>query len=235
MTQKPILLIGVRTDNRGVLSTIEAMGRTVAGFVDKFYVGQTIDNVPVIASELELLDTNSKLYQEKDNYDWFVSTIFTGVTNVKVDNENSWLLRNGRAEIARKANLNLINVRHPNSFIDPTCIVGTNNFIGWGCYFGGYCKIGDFNFFGYNCGLALHVYVGDFCTLIGSTFSVSNVTIGDNVFMGPTVTISKTTPDFVNIGNNVIIAAGSTIMRSIDNNRILFANGRTLTNKKFAF
>jgi UDP-3-O-[3-hydroxymyristoyl] glucosamine N-acyltransferase len=231
--KKPIILIGVRQENRQCIAAVESMGRKVIGFVDRFYVGQTIENLPVLASELDLLDHNSKLFQDKDNYDWFVSTIFNGLANHKLDNENSWLLRNHRAEIANTAKLNLINIQHANSYVDPTTKLGRNIYIGWGTYIGGYCDIGDFNYFGYNCGIAHHAITGNLCTIIGPATFIGNTTIGDNVFMGPGTNISGSKKIKVTIGDNVIISPGSTIMRPIDNNCIYFSNGRTLPNKNF--
>jgi len=229
---KPIILIGVRQDNRAFIAAAESQGRTVAGFLDKFYVGQTIDQLPVIASELDLLDHKSKIYQDKDNYDWFVSTIFTGITNTRVENENNWLLRNSRAEIATQANLNLINIQHANSFVDPSCTLGKNIYIGWGSYFGGYCTIGNFNYFGYNCGLGHHVNIGDFCTLI-NTVSVGNVNIGKNVFLGPGTTISRRGKSNTTIEDNVIVAPGVTVVKSIPKNTVLLSQGKTLKNQHF--
>jgi len=231
--KKPIILIGVRQENRQCIAAVESMGRKVIGFVDRFYVGQTIENLPVLASELDLLDHNSKLFQDKDNYDWFISTIFNGLANHKLDNENSWLLRKHRAEIAIKANLNLINIQHANSYVDPTTKLGRNIYIGWGTYIGGYCDIGDFNYFGYNCGMAHHSTVGNFCTIVGPATFTGDTTIGNNVFIGPGNIITRTKKSKVAIGDNVIISPGSTIIRSIENNRIYFSNGRTLPNKNF--
>lgn len=232
MSNKPIILIGCRQENRHIIVAAESKGQKIVAMVDRFYAGQTIDGLPVIASDLDLLDTKSKIFKTKDDYDWFVNTVFTGVTNVKNDEENIWLLRNQRAEIAKSAELNLINIQHANSFVDPTTKLGKNIYIGWGCYIGSYSSIGDYNFFGMNTGFGHHIITGQFVTMYNSIIG-GNTVIGNNVVMGYSVNVSKSGKESTVIGNNVIIAPGSTIMRSIPDNKIVFANGRNLSNKDF--
>lgn len=231
--QKPIILIGCRQDNYAVKRAIESMGRTIVGIADRFYLGQTKDEIPVVASDLDLLDENSWLFKNRNNYDWFVSTIFTGATEIKNSNHNSWLLRNERVKIADYAKVNLINVIHSNSYVDPLAVLGKNIYVGWGTYIGANCKIGNFNFFAYNCGLPHHISTGDLCTFAGTTTFVGNTVVGNNVFAGPGVVFSRTSQCNVVVGNNVIIAPGSIIMRSIASDKIYFANGKTLNNQHF--
>lgn len=231
--QKPIILIGCRQDNYTVKRAAESTGRTIAGIVDRFYLGQVKDTIPVIASDLDLLDESSWIYQSKDQYDWFVNTIFTGSTDVHDDNHNSWLLRNQRADIAKSARLNLTNIQHQNTYIDPTATIGKNLYIGWGTYIGANCNIGNFNYFAYNCGLPHHITIGDLCTFAGGTIFVGNTTVGNNVFMGPGVILSRTARRSTVVGNNVIIAPGTAVMRSIADNKIYFARGKTLNNQHF--
>lgn len=233
MGTKPIILIGSRQDNYAVQRAATSTGRTVVGIVDRFYIGQTKDSIPVIASDLDLLDETSEIYKNKDDYDWFVNTIFTGTANVKNNDQNSWFLRNQRAMIAEQARLNLISIHHQNSYIDPTAKIGKNVFVGWGTYIGAHCNIGDFNFFAYNCGLPHHITTGNFCTFAGTTTFIGNTVIGRNVFVGPGVTFSKTVKNDTVIGNNVIITPGTTVMRSIEDSKIYFSNNRKLPNRHF--
>jgi UDP-3-O-[3-hydroxymyristoyl] glucosamine N-acyltransferase len=230
--KKPIVLIGVRQENRHLIVAAESQGRKIVAMVDRFYVGQNIDDLPVIASDLDLLDPSSDIYKTKDDYDWFIATVFTGTTNVKKDEENTWLLRNQRAEIAQKANLNLINIQHANSFVDPTCKLGKNIYIGWGCYVGAYSNIGNFNFFGMNAGLGHHISTGDFCTLYNSMIG-GGTTIGNNVVLGYSVDVARRGTSPTIIGNNVIVAPGTTILKSVPNDTILFSDGKTLKNRHF--
>lgn len=231
---KPILLIGSRQDNRQLITAAESTGRKIVGIVDRFYLNQIHDGLPIVASDLDLLDISSDIYRNKDDYDWFVSTIFTGVTNHKVNNENSWFMRNQRASIALTAKLNLINIQHSNSFVDPTCTMGKNIYIGWGCYFGAYCNIGSFTHFAYNCGLGHHTTISDYCT-ISSTITVGNSTIGKNVFLGPGINISRRGKSVTSIGDNSIIIGGSPILKSVPPNTIYFDKNCSIKNQHFVF
>jgi acetyltransferase-like isoleucine patch superfamily enzyme len=230
--KKPIILLGVKQESRYLMVAAESQGREIVAMVDRFYVGQTIDDLPVIASDLDLLDPSSHLYKTKDDYDWFVSTHFVGRTNVKKDEENSWLLRNQRADIAQKANLNLINIQHANSFVDPTSKLGKNVYIGWGCYIGAYSTIGDFNIIGMNVAFGHHITTGDFCMIFNSVIS-GGTTIGNNVVLGYSVDVVRPGPEPTTIGNNVIVAPGTIVSKSIPDDTILFQQGKTRKNIHF--
>lgn len=230
---KPIILIGSRQDNLAIVRAAESKGRIIAGIVDRFYVGQNIDGFEVIASDLDLLDSSTAICKQRHEYDWFVNTIFTGVTDTDNDNANSFLLRNQRAAMARTAGLTLTNIIHANSYVDTTAVLGENIFVGWGTAIGGYCRIGNFNFIPYNCGFAHHIITGDFCTFIGNNTVIGNTKFGNNVFVGPGVTFSKTKIDPISIGNNVIVAPGVTVLKSIADNKIYLPNYRTATNHTF--
>lgn len=229
---KPIVLIGSRQDNRQLIAAAESTGRKIVGILDRFYVGQVHDDIPIIGSDLDLLNNDSDIFKSRFNYDWFVSTIFTGVTNYKKDEENSFFLRNQRAQIASQANLNLINIQHSNSYVDPTCQLGNNIYFGWGTYIGAHCKIGNFNHFAYNCGIGHHNTIGNFCNIV-STVTAGNVKLGNNVFIGPGINITRRGKSPTMIGDNCILVGGGPIIKSIGNDTIYFNEDKTCRNTHY--
>jgi len=230
---KPIILIGTRQDILIPIRTAESSGKTVVAIVDRFYVGQVLEGIPVIASDLDLLDHTSELYKNKDNYDWFIATFFGGTTNTKNSNENVWALRQERWDIAKAANITLTNLIAGHGYVDPTTLMGENNIFGFGSYTGGHCSIGNFNTIGYNTGLSHHISIGDFTTFAGGNNIVGGVKLLSNIVVGAGTTISKRATRDTVIGNNVIISPGQTIMNSVPDNTIIMPNGRIRTNKKF--
>jgi UDP-3-O-[3-hydroxymyristoyl] glucosamine N-acyltransferase len=229
---KPIILIGSRQDNLTLVSVAESQGRHVAGIVDRFYVGQDIQGIPVLGSDLDLMDPSSKLSQDKHSYDWFVNTQFTGITDTTNDDHNSFFLRNQRIAMAKHAQLNLCNIQHRDSWVMPSVCMGVNNLIGYNCCITAEVSMGSFNAFVYSVGFAHHCVVGDYCTFLGQIAVTANVKIGNNVFVGCNTTLSRLMKPTV-IGDNVIIQSGSTVMRSIPDNTVYFNNGRRRSNQHF--
>lgn len=230
---KPIILIGNRQDNRQIAAAIESTGRKIHGIVDRYFVDQECDGIPVITSDLDLADYNSSLYKSRHDYDWFVATLFTGITNTKKDSENTWLLRQERIRLAESAGLNLTNIIHANAYVDPTARLGKNILVGWNSYVGGNCVLKDFTYIAAYVGLAHHITIEENCTLIGPMGVAGNIQIGRNVFIAHGTTISRRAKSTTTIGNNVVIGPGCTIVKSVDDNTIVFNNGKTLKNTNF--
>jgi len=230
---KPIILIGTRQDIHIPIRTAQSSGREIIAIVDRFYVGKEIEGIPVIASDLDLLDTSSSLYKNKDSYDWFIATFFGGTTNITNDNENVWALRQERYNLAKKAGITLTNLISRQGYVDPTTTMGENNIFGFGSYTGAHCSIGNFNTVGYNVGLSHHIKLGNFNTFAGGNNIVGGVKLHDNIVIGAGCNISKRATKDTIIGSNVIISPGMTIMKSVPDNTIIFPNGKTRTNKHF--
>lgn len=230
---KPVILIGSRQDNRQVAAALESTGQHVYGIVDRFYQGQVCDGIDVIGSDLELADTDSDLYRQRHRYDWFINTLFTGITNPNNDDENTWALRKQRIDLAERANLNLINIIHKSAYVDPSANLGKNILVGWNSYIGGNCVIGDYTYIAAYVGLAHHITVGRNCTLIGHMGVAGNITIGNNVFIAHGTTLSRRGKSKTTIGDNVIIGPGCCIVKSVPDNKIVLNDGKTLPNTNY--
>ena len=230
---KPIILIGYRQDVPAYIAAAKSQGREIVGIVDRFFVGKNLDGLRVLGSDLDLLDSSTDIFKNKDNFDWFVSTMFLGVTNTKNDNENTWLLRQERIGIAEQSGVNLTNIVHATAHIDPTCKLGKNVFVGWLAYVGAHCSVGDFTFIGGYVGLSHHVTCGTNCTFTSTTGIVGNTVFGNNFYVGPGCTIARRQKSATVIGNNVMIGPGCTVIKSLQDNTVQFTNGAVRTNTKF--
>ena len=62
MSSKKLILVGSRRNLTDIVYTAQDLGYEVVGILDKHYWGNTatIDNVPVIGSEDELLDPGNQ-------------------------------------------------------------------------------------------------------------------------------------------------------------------------------
>jgi serine O-acetyltransferase len=68
--------------------------------------------------------------------------------------------------------------------------------------------------------------IGNNCTILQRvTLGGPNITIGNDVFIGPNATIiSRPKKEGLKIGNNVKIAAGSVVIHDIDDNTTVAGN-----------
>lgn len=112
------------------------------------------------------------------------------------------------------------------NFIHPTAIIGNNVSIGDGSVFAPYsiatsdvkigkaCTINAFSSLGHDS------IIGDFCTLSGHCDITGNVKLGNKVFMGTHASIIPSTI----VESNVVIGAGSLVIRKVKKNSTVFGN-----------
>ena len=125
--------------------------------------------------------------------------------------------RNTFLNLARKYDIQLVNVISPKSSISESAEFGS------GLYLGDFSRLGPEVFLGDNILLSSyvniehHCVIGDNTTFGPGVFLSGRVTIGKNCLFGAMVSVEPK----VNIGDNCIVASGSVITRDIPANSIV--------------
>lgn len=199
MSKRPVIFVGVRGDFSLPIHITCKLGIPVAGILDKYYYGNTesVFDIPIIGNEDQLLDlTDSQANNWRENYDFFVTSYWTGsqhLNDVGLDNEQ---VRKDRIALVERAGVNVINL------IDPTCV-----------YTPGYnVKIGRGVLIGMNTGFASNITVGDFCSIDSFTTIGHDVHLAKNVSIGPRCILSSAVVD-----ENSRIGVRSTVVGGFDN------------------
>lgn len=233
--QRPLVFIGTRLDMEPLIHIAELNNIPILGILDRFYVGQKYEGLDVIGSDLDLLDADNKaIMQLKEQADFFVSSFFSGYTEVKNLNENTFYLRLERIQIAKTAGCNLINLIHPNASVSPTAKFGRNTLIMEYAFIESHCNIGSFCTFMYHNCIAHHSTVGENCAFMpGITGCSGFTTFGNNVTMGVEAQILSTSSGRTSIGNNVIVSPRVLVLRDIPDDSIVQINGKIISNTKY--
>jgi carbonic anhydrase/acetyltransferase-like protein (isoleucine patch superfamily) len=116
---KDLIFVGSRSLMHPLVKNAELCGFNVLGILDQYYWGNTdsMEGVPFIGSELQLLDSNDRQGQDwKNNCSFFVSSFWDGREhNPKhpgLDNEQ---VRKDRISLVESLNVPIANLIHPNT------------------------------------------------------------------------------------------------------------------------
>ena len=231
--KRPLVLVGTRSDMEPYKEIAEELGIPIMGILDRFYVGQTFEGLEVLGSDLDLINQESWVYKTRDFADYFVSSFFGGRTNTDVDSQNTFQLRMERMELVERAGVNLINLIHPGAQVSASANIGRNTLILYGAYIESHVRIGSFGQFMYRSSVAHHSTIGRNCTILPDGGTSGSVTVGDNVIIGVNSRILSAGDEESRIGNNVLIGPGVTVLKDIPDNSIVQVNGKILPNERF--
>jgi UDP-3-O-[3-hydroxymyristoyl] glucosamine N-acyltransferase len=232
--KRPLVLVGSRSDMEPYIEIAEELGIPILGILDRFYVGNKLEGLDVIGSDLDLINPDAKDTQDLiEHADFFVASFFGGRTNLKIDNENTFLLRMQRIDLVKQARCNLINLIHPDCNISRTARLGRNTLVLPGAYIESHVNIGSFCQFMYHSGVAHHTIIGENCTFLPDSGTTGSVNIGNNVLVGINSRILSSGASETKIGDNVIIGPALTILKDIPENKTILLNGKIVTNENF--
>jgi len=232
--QSPLILIGSRQLLDFYKDTCEILGIQILGILDQYYFGntETIDGIPIIGSELDLIDNPTKYGNAK----FMIANTWDGNTRFNNMEHDGYNLRMQRLSFVKKLNLTC------HTLIDPRSIVAKNNEIGPGTFIGPMCnirarnKIGEHSFLHDNVIIAHDVEIGDNCILGVNCCIMGNIHIGNNVYIGTGALIvnGKTTKqEFITIDDNCKIHAGGLVQKDMDINTTATFTGKFLRNQRF--
>ena len=222
---KPIALVGYRAGLDLLIDIAKESNQEIAGIFDKYFYGNTesIDNIPFIGNEEQITD------QDKQRYDFVLSSNYAGHINMKNFEHNGDNLRKRRIKIFRDRRLPMANLIHPKAYISPGTYVGSSVIIARDCYVRAKSHISDFCFLDSGSAIAHDVYLGENVIMTPYSFVAGFIKIGDNVMIGAGSKIVNGYADkTLNIGKDVKIMAGSTVLKDVPEGKFVTNTGRIL-------
>lgn len=219
MNKKPLALIGYRSALDTILEVIEALDIELVGIYDKYFYGNTeqTEGVPFIGSEDNISENDKK------NLNFFLSAGWAGHVNTNNPEHHGDNLRRNRIRLIREQNLNTINLINPTAWVHPTSVelLGTNVLIGRNCQIRARTKIGDFSYIDNMSSIGHDVTIGENLVMPPYSFVAGHIDIGNNVLIGAGSTVvSRYTNKNLKIGNDVKILAGSTVFKDISDGKM---------------
>ena len=113
----------------------------------------------------------------------------------------------------------MVNIIHPESYIDSSAKLGSGNLILEGARIGSQCVIGDNNYLNVNSVVCHHSILEGNIHLAPSSVVAGFVNIGKHCLIG----MSSTIVSGAKIGTNVVINNGANVVSDIDNNTVVKA------------
>jgi len=123
----------------------------------------------------------------------------------------------------------MANLIHPKAYISPGTYVGSSVIIARDCYVRAKSHISDFCFLDSGSAIAHDVYLGENVIMTPYSFVAGFIKIGDNVMIGAGSKIVNGYADkTLNIGKDVKIMAGSTVLKDVPEGKFVTNTGRIL-------
>jgi len=226
MNKKPIALIGYRSGLDTILEIIEALDLELVGIFDKYFYGNTADThgIPFIGSEDEISEDDAR------KFNFVLSSGWAGHSNINNLEHNGDNLRRNRIKIIKDKNLSTINLINPESYIHQTSLdqLGQGIIIGRGCQIRARVKIGDFSYIDNLSSIGHDVNVGENLVMPPYSFIGGHINFGNNVIIGAGSTIvNKYYNETLQIGDDVKIMAGSTVMKHVTSGKSVVSLAKT--------
>ena len=226
--KKKLILVGSRTNLSDIITAAEDCGYKIIGILDKHYWGNTekICGIPVIGSEEELLDPNSKWRK----YNFFPANWWDGKQAIG-DVFDADQLRRERIDLLDKSGVNVVNLIM-NSRVDwihnkRDFTIGKGVLILAGAKIGEHVSIGDYSILDWDVKLSAFNKIGRNST-IGYDTLLAHTDIGDNVRIGVRcVLIPSRKKRVLTVGNNAIVYIGSLVLDDVPEDSVYTMHGRT--------
>jgi UDP-3-O-[3-hydroxymyristoyl] glucosamine N-acyltransferase len=229
INSKPLVLIGGRQTWDFITDTCEALGIEVLGFLDQRYAGRVdeLAGLPCLGSEKDLVD-NPKMFADAK---FFIGSFWDGNSNIESDVTNGYQLRLTHAKLIDDLQLDCHTLIDPRALLSKDVTIGNGTYIGRGVNLRGGARIGKHCNILDNSGFANDVTIGDNCVLSAGAYLMSNVILGNNVYVGTRATIlngHSSKQDKLYINDNCKIYAHALVTKDMEENTTATFNGRYL-------
>jgi acetyltransferase-like isoleucine patch superfamily enzyme len=215
--KSPLVIIGCRQTWDFIVDTCAALDIEVLGFLDQYYAGriESVDGLPCLGSELDLISNPKKFNDAK----FFVGNFWDGNSNLGSDVLSGYQLRLQRIKFIDDLQLPLHTLIDPRSLLSKNVEFGPGTFVSRGVNIRGGARVGQHCNLLDNSGFANDVTVGDNCILSAGAYLMSNVILGNNVYVGTKATVlnghSAKQPN-VTIGDNCKIYAHELVTKDME-------------------
>jgi acetyltransferase-like isoleucine patch superfamily enzyme len=210
MSLKKLILVGSRQNLTDIVYTAQDLGYEVIGILDKHYWGNTstIDNVPVIGSEDELLDSSNQW----KNYDFFPANWWDGTQDLTRQGQDGGQLRQQRISLLERSGVNVVNLIHPTATFFhkfDTVTIGRGNLILGHAKFTSHISIGNYNVIDWDCNIGTGTQIHN-NVIVGAATTTAHVGLLDNTRVGVGCILIPRKKDTMTIGPNSVVYIGST-------------------------
>lgn len=222
---KPIALVGYRVGLDSLIDIAESSGVEIAGIFDKYFYGNTesADGIPFIGNEEKITESDKKYY------DFVLCSNYAGHINIKNFEHNGDNLRKSRIKLFKDLKLPMANLIHPSSYVSTKTYIGSSVIIARDCYVRAKSHISNFCFLDSGSAIAHDVMLGENVIMTPYSFVAGFIDIGDNVMIGAGSKIVNGYADRkLTIGKNVKIMAGSTVFKDVPEGKFVTNTGRIL-------
>ncbi len=231
--KKDLILVGSRTNLTDITYTAEELGYNILGILDKHYYKntETIDNVPVIGSEDELLEADNRW----KNCSFFLADWWDGKQDLSGNKLDGSALRQERIKILEQAQVDIPNLIHPTAkFFHKfdTVRLGKGILILGHAKFTSHIQIGNYSVIDWDCNIGTRTTVGN-NTIIGATTTTANAVIGDNVRLGVGCIVLPRESTYTTIGNNAIVYVNSCVISDVPADSVYTMHGKTLKRRGY--
>lgn len=224
--KKKLILVGSRANLFDIIRAADDSGYRIVGILDSHYWGntKTICGIPVIGSEQELLDPNSKWR----NCNFFPANWWDGKQAVG-QTLNADQLRQDRLDLLDRAGVRVVNLitKDIHWFHDKRGLVlGKGILILSNASIGANVSIGDYSVIDWDSRL-VETTVGR-NSIIGAASILAHVVVGNNARIGVRSTlIPSRKKDLLTVGNGSIIYIGSLVLDDVPDGSVYTMFGQT--------
>jgi acetyltransferase-like isoleucine patch superfamily enzyme len=228
--KKPLVLLGSRQSWDFITDTCELLGIEVVGFLDQYYYGRldSIGGVPCVGSEQDLVKNPNMFSDAK----FFIGSFWDG--NSIVENNTvltGYQLRLNQLKLINELKLQCHTLIDPRTMLSKDVEVGPGTYVGRGVNIRGGTRVGQHCNILDNSGFANDVIVGDNCILSAGAYLMSNVTLGNNVYVGTRATVlngHSSQQDRVVIGDDCKIYAHALVTKDMEPKSVSVYNNRIM-------
>ncbi|SDC72844.1 MULTISPECIES: acetyltransferase [unclassified Candidatus Frackibacter] len=212
---RKVVLIGAGGHAKVVIDLLKSNNNIkIIGMIDKNKnrLGEKILDIPIIASDKELIQTKKKVNNT------LIAVGGTGDNRLRVKLYNK----------VKELGYNFINAIHPNSIIGEEVDLGNANTIMAGVILNSGVKLGTNNIINTGAILEHDVEIGNHVHIAPGVKLSGGVKISDYSHLGTGVTVIQG----INIGGNSLIGAGSVIIDDVPDNSLVVGNPGRIIKKR---
>lgn len=218
--KKKLILVGSRRNLSDIVHTANDNGYKVVGILDEHYWGNTdsIDGVPVIGSEKELLDPLSKWRK----YNFFPANFWNGSQDLSGKGRDGGALRLERINVLEQSKVNVVNLIHPSAMFfhgKKSVQLGRGNLILGHARFTSRIQIGNYCIIDWDCNIGTDTNIGN-NVIVGVGTTTSHANIHNNARIGTHCILISRKTDYVTVGENSVVYLGSTVLKDVPANSV---------------
>lgn len=213
---RSLIFLGSSEQIIEIKETCDLIGIDVAGIIDSDYYGNTdnFDGIPYIGSE-----HTADWAALKTEYDFFIAV--AAVPHVPRNIEK----RKNLIKLVNDLDLPCANVIDPQCRISPRAQLGKGIFVAYGAYISPNTQIGDHCQIHCNGAVMHDSVLGQNTILQRAASIISNVRVGENVYIAPFARLLKT---HSTVGDDSVIKLGVMVFRDIEPGEVVGITGRKI-------